>query len=250
MSSSYSYATSVPIRGPGTSSSAFNVEQAAAPAPLPTDGALQGCQVPLMSKKRLLVIGTIIVVAVIAIAVGVAVGGKSPTAKSDPTSTNVDYEARFTAIRTLLASHSDPTTFSSPSTPQSQALQWLVYQDKQTLSLNERRVIQRYAIMVLYYACSGVDWPALSTPFDKLTGTHECTFYGIECNDSEAVTKVDLHFQRLAGRLPEEIASLTDLVTLDLADNFLEGPIPSSIYTELTNLSTFDPDIGSGIPAV
>jgi hypothetical protein len=141
-----------------------------------------------------------------------------------------DYEERFTVFRNALITKSDPTTFFDPDSPQSLALQWLVYRD-QTISLdNLDRLTQRYVIMVLYYACGGENWLAYTTPLVEEVETNECDLEDFDCDEFGNVTSVTLYQRGMAGRLPFEIGLLSALTELDLYSNDLEGAIPDSIY--------------------
>jgi len=164
-------------------------------------------------------------------------GGKSVTR---------NYEDRLVNFRTALAIHSDPTKFSDPSTPQSRALNWLVFEDLTvdddvSEGSEQQRLLQRYAMMVLFYACSGEDWRGLLVPLDEQPDVHECDFLGVKCGNEtaekkETIVELDLPNQRMVGPVPDEIGLLTSLQFLNLADNFLEGTIPDVIYTKLTDL--------------
>lgn len=149
---------------------------------------------------------------------------------------DVNFRERFISIRAILSSSGDPTDFSTADTPQSKALNWLVYKDESLGDNDVHRLLQRYAVMVLYYACGGQDWLSLVTPYDELYKVNECRFPGIRCDDSGAIVEVRLSDERLTGQLPKEVGLLTNLVGLDLTNNFLEGSLPKTVFMKLTNL--------------
>ena len=75
----------------------------------------------------------------------------------------------------------------------------------------QRILIQRYSLIVLYYATNGANW------FDNegwLSDSDECDWYGVTCNDSGFVTGLQLDGNNLIGTIPSNIASLSQLGTL------------------------------------
>jgi len=131
---------------------------------------------------------------------------------------------RFIMFRSSLARVSEPSAFVNPSSPQSRALKWIVYEDK-TMQIpvsNEEtgaantsqigtndipwRLEQRYALMVFSFSTNGASWRGIA-PWENHVNVNECDpeFEGVECNEAGEVTKVDLDFRRVSGRLPEEI---------------------------------------------
>jgi hypothetical protein len=185
-------------------------------------------------KKITRLFATTIVLIVLGVVLAVALSGKgsgdgngNPVKRPSPDS---DYEERFTVFRNALITESDPTTFFDPDSPQSLALQWLVYQD-QTISLdNLDRLTQRYVTMVLYYACGGENWRGYTTPLVEEVETNECDLQGFDCDEFGNITNVKLAARGMVGRLPFEIGLLSALTELDLFNNDLEGAIPDSTY--------------------
>lgn len=154
-----------------------------------------------------------------------------------PSSNDLLGRKRFILFRTLLARVSEPAVFVSPNSPQSEALQWLVYQDEtlpippsDTLSTSkanmdnttndgdgapealkefQRRLTQRYALMVLAFSTSGENWRGI-VPWMDHKSIHEChqDFQAVEC-DQETGAVIDLYLldRQLTGRVPEEIGT-------------------------------------------
>ena len=122
-----------------------------------------------------------------------------------------------------------------PTTPASEALQWLAFEDKMLLSINDIPAVrQRFALVILYFATDGGNF------WDKnwlQSGVTECDFDGVICNDRGHVIGLDLPHQQLTGELPKEISWLISLEGLNLRHNRLRGSIPTEIFTELTNLN-------------
>ena len=98
-------------------------------------------------------------------------------------------------------------------------------------------LVQRYALMVLFFGTSGELWNDKS--WSDLVHVHECAFMGVDCDESQGqALTLDLQYRKLRGRLPDEVGLLTQLTSVNLMANNLEGSIPSFIYNELTNLCT------------
>jgi len=208
-----------------------------------------------------------VVSTLVLVGIGLAVAFTQPRGGSvvDDEEEKAVTRQRFTDLRILLADYSDPIAFSDPRSPQSKALTWLAYEDTtvkleavvgvgsaggddetsaaatagdEASSADHHHLLQRYAIMVLFYACSGEDWRGFVTPLARQPDVHECDFFGFKCDgDGDRITEVNLDLQRLVGQLPDEIGLLTSLKKLYMAQNFLEGEIPGTIY-DLTNLGT------------
>ena len=71
--------------------------------------------------------------------------------------------------------------------------------------------------------------------------TSFCQWSGVKCSSDNRVTNINLSGQKLAGTLPDNLNSLTQLSTLYLQNNALSGSVPS-----LANLSSLtDVNLGS-----
>jgi hypothetical protein len=150
-----------------------------------------------------------------------------------------EYRARYTKFRTTLLKNTSPTAFTSPTSPQSKALTWLVVRDGALVTdeVSDERLLQRYAIMTIYYACGGEEWKGFMTPLDEQFDKSECLFRGVSCDDQGRVVKIDWYGANVAGQLPDEIGLLKHLEELDLSSNLLQGSIPDAIL-KLTNIGT------------
>jgi hypothetical protein len=168
-----------------------------------------------------------------------------------PSAAHSDLDRRrFIAFRISLARVSEPSVFVNPTSPQSQALKWLVYQDKtinipdgfhrdsemntSQLSFSDDfhwKLVQRYALMVLYFSTSGAAWRGI-VPWEDLVNTDECHshFQGIGCDEvSGKVTTVALEYRKLGGRIPDEIG--TGSATLELLSGTLKWKcLPCSVF--------------------
>lgn len=146
----------------------------------------------------------------------------------------------------LESSSVDPSKLFESGTPQSRALNWLVYEDTALQSADDSTaIIQRYALMVFAFATSVELWRT-NQPWNELTSIHECLgeqFPGIDCDleptkNLTVVTSIDLDRLKLSGTIPNEIGLLSHLTQLRLPGNKLVGSIPETLYTELTKLGT------------
>jgi len=151
-----------------------------------------------------------------------------------------------------------------PASPQSAALQWLRRPINEGFS--DARMLQRYALAVLYFATGGDTGNWITTSL-WLTGSNECLWYttsessvlcssGADGSDN-LYLELNLSQNGLVGSLPPEIAMLTSLRTIRLSQNELTGAIPSSLadlkqlaYLDLsTNRMTQDPATSSSTPS-
>ena len=77
----------------------------------------------------------------------------------------------------------------------------------------------------IFYKTEGINWTNQS---GWLVGSDPCEWHGLSCTDDE-VSILSLPDNNLSGDIPEEIAQLNRLDSLDLSGNALTGPIPLSI---------------------
>ena len=148
--------------------------------------------------------------------------------------------------------------------PQFHAYAWVASDvssnEEATTYSNNDRMLQRYALGVLYFSTNGVNW---SMSDGWLTSEDECTWYGISgCQDAntDKIISIELKGNELVGSIPPELFEfIPTLVVLNLATNVLSGPIPkeigmlsninilelaendlTSIPSEMGNLNTID----------
>lgn len=139
--------------------------------------------------------------------------------------------SRGLKIVKLLLKHSSSTSLASASSPQHQAMCWLILEDPRKLSVpmfsSANKLLQRYALLVLFSATHGpTKWLQKTDWLSKKT---ECSWYGIGCNVYGYVTMVDLPFNELEGIIPREISLLKYLRVLELQANELQGVIPIAL---------------------
>ncbi|ETO25175.1 hypothetical protein RFI_11967, partial [Reticulomyxa filosa] len=78
------------------------------------------------------------------------------------------------------------------------------------------------ALLCFYNATHGLNW--------NISSNDGCSFEGVTCssqNGQSTVIKLNLTEKSLSGTIPGCVSNLTNLQKLILANNFLEGSIPS-----------------------
>ncbi len=174
-------------------------------------------------------------------------------------------------------------------TAHGKAFDFILNRDKRKLNGEDRHLIQRFVLTLIFYAMGGTDetdpksyhtstygrggWDSDTVHF--LTGLHECHwvkksledhFWGIlsieseidqrvgvtKCNEDMEVTELRLADLNLVGFLPEEIKWLSTLESLDMQNNHLAGPIPKSLgdLDDLRYLSLDGNNFSGSIPDV
>lgn len=145
----------------------------------------------------------------------------------------------------------------SPDSPQARAYHWLE-DDPMVDTYSESRLLQRYAMASFYHATKGDQW---TLSIDWLSyEIEECDWYH-KFNDQQTVTcdmkgnllALELTNNGLAGTLPPEIALLTSLELLDVANNYnIRGTIPTEIgiMVSLKELILDSNELSGSIPTM
>ena len=143
------------------------------------------------------------------------------------------------------------------------ALIWLDKEDDLIVcSDGSRAVVQRYVLAMFYFSMNGFEWSNCRASSSEVAGpcidgkpwldsSHECEWYGIECDTNSTVTKLTLKANNLVGVLPDELFFLSGLVGLSLDHNmFIGGEIPEAIgkLTQLTYVELDENFLGGSIP--
>jgi len=159
-----------------------------------------------------------------------------PSDSSDPSSgpsANPSL-ARNNDIKILLLTVSSEVALDNEDSPQGKAFLW-ASEDTIVLSLepgtddnDDARIIQRYVLVVFYYATGGDGWTNNEGWLGHLT---ECNWYGLQCNSLSNLVRLVLSSNQLSGEIPSEIGQLDGLglEVLDLSRNQLSGPVPSQL---------------------
>ena len=204
--------------------------------PLAGEDSSQNC-----TCKRNRLIKLAFVIGGIALACGLLVASYNKPSSEDtdevgPVSTREwESSARMAEMRVVFEEISSPAEFLNPLSPQSLALDWLVYKDTLLKSINDPNLFQRYLLLVMAFGNNGGGWRGID-PWDQFYDDHECdVFDGIDCNEDNEVVHLDMHHRRMTGSIPMELGILTSLTKLQFGNNDLVGTIPSSLY-QLTNL--------------
>lgn len=83
----------------------------------------------------------------------------------------------------------------------------------------------------------------------KATDFDYCTFYGITCSSTGDILKIELHYNRLYGVVPESLFTLSTMTTLDLSSNRISiddsGWETIATTNSLTSLRLSHTDINS-----
>ena len=163
------------------------------------------------------------------------------------------YKERYEVFRQIAGGVSTSEAQIQSDTPSSKALDWMVYKDTtiphellQQSNLDAASTLtqfnQRYAIMVLFYACGGEEWQGFVSHNIEQQGHIDTCLWDdddfVACNDVHEVVELQLDFRRLGGTLPAELRVLTSLETLDISYNFLDGTVPDNLFQGMSNLST------------
>ena len=94
----------------------------------------------------------------------------------------------------------------------------------------------RAVLVMLYNSTDGDNW---RNNENWLSDRPIGAWNGVETDAQGKVTHLDLRFNNLTGKIPIEVAKLTELRVLDLSINNISGPIPQGIG-HLTNLEKLD----------
>lgn len=147
------------------------------------------------------------------------------------------------------------------------AKEWLLYKDPLQLTAQDSNVVQRYLLAVVYFQLhEGGEWLSCNAPSDEepddtcihqylinthpleyqplpwfrwLSGTHECEWAGLYCDEAGEVRAIELMGQEIAGTLPVEFAHFDFLQDIGLSWNKIRGTIPSE-YGNMRHLLSFE----------
>lgn len=95
----------------------------------------------------------------------------------------------------------------------------------------------RAAVKSMYESTEGDKW-YITTNWDSDNLTY-CSFYGIFCTNSHALTVIVLATNNLGGTLPSDISVIKSLSALSVTNNELKGTVPSA-YQALNMMGGLD----------
>ena len=165
----------------------------------------------------------------------------------------------------------DPFLLQDSLSPQGRATDWILNGDDLVVCPTAPKIIQRWALAVMYYATNGDEWDTCSEDDNScanafLSPMNECEWFGITCvatPEGNCVERILFENNGLSGTIPTELGLLTNIIVLgmeqgtttgsipselgqlqgmifiDLDFNELTGSIPTEIY-QLTKLQTLD----------
>jgi Leucine-rich repeat (LRR) protein len=200
------------------------------------------------------VAGIVVLVVVVATVLGTVLPRVLDPATSPSTTTTSPQQGDLQELEMLLSSVSfdNGTALHTQSTPQNDALTWLA--DNANLgNYTDKQKIQRYILAVLFYSTNGKGWQNRD---GWLSDDDECLWYNLanssSCDVNGSVMELDLTDNRLVGKIPNELAMLSESTRhLDLASNSLSGALPSEVgfLTQLTYLGLFSNSLTGVIPS-
>jgi hypothetical protein len=202
------------------------------------------------SKFQSLILCLILVVGV---SVGVSVGGSgseptmsftlssrpslvpstSPSTSTAPSTSTVPSTAssfgfEVLLAQSLLANSQDASLVED--TPEARAIKWL-QDDPVAFNYTELGVLQRYALATLYYATDGENWIESAGWLDY--DVAECDWFTTErldlCIGDGRYRSLAVISNGLSGELPDALAILTDLQSINLGGNDLTGQLSSTL---------------------
>ncbi|KAL3937443.1 MAG: hypothetical protein SGBAC_007454 [Bacillariaceae sp.] len=146
------------------------------------------------------------------------------------------------------------TAVDDPSSAQARALAWLSSDDSMDAFFVSQKLIQRWALAVLYYSTNGEEW---KTQDKWLTNHDECEWYTADpytpvCNENGLLYSLHLRNNGLMGTLPDELVLLSNsLERFYLQVNRLTGSIPGELggMEILENLAIGRNQLSGTIPA-
>jgi hypothetical protein len=173
----------------------------------------------------------------------------STSPKPDRIHSDGYYKERWTIFRAGLVgvaslSSSTSAALLQPDTPQSRALDWMVYQDStvshswSSESNAKQQFLERYAVLALFYACGGEEWSITTKSGDNVdqeSHVETCQWDFVACDDNALIVELKLSNRRLIGQIPNEVQLLSSLQSLDLSTNFLRGSLSNDLWEGLSS---------------
>jgi hypothetical protein len=166
--------------------------------------------------------------------------------------------ARSESLLSVLSSVSSLDALQNVTAAEHQAYNWINNDDELIVCPHTKgKVLQRYVAAQLYFSMNGNAWLECgSTTSEKLgdcsgkqnwlSGSHECEWFGVSCGSmgrssvTGSIVSIKLKKNNLQGTIPTELFLLSDLTSIELADNkHIGGSIPASI-SNLNKLAFLD----------
>jgi Leucine-rich repeat (LRR) protein len=210
---------------------------------------------PRKSCKKRYVLGAAALLLLV-IVVSILASSVVTSKQQDTTGTNDHLQQ----ILAFLGDFSEPGLLENSESAQFKAASWMAVVDTKKVPTHDDRFLQRYALMVLYFATGGHKW-LVNLDFAN-TEVDECAWnrslrqanggsstFGVGCDNEKQVTSVFMNSMGLVGTLPPELTLLTKLQELSLDSNSLSGVVPNlDKVKELKLLSLNSNNYSSKLP--
>jgi hypothetical protein len=129
----------------------------------------------------------------------------APTSSPTLAKCGMTPEERSVRILSVLDSVANPISLRDPDSIQGKAADWIIGQDEYLLCPDDPKLVQRFALAVIYFATNGDDWLQCSADGTDLCGfedpfvgdsrflsaDNECSWAGIACDPDMCVTEVE-----------------------------------------------------------
>jgi len=149
----------------------------------------------------------------------------------------------------LSVSFDNGTALQMPLTPQNMALNWLA-NNTNLDTYSDAKKIQRFALATLFYSTNGTSWYVNDT---WMSNEDECGWYnnGASLCTIGSIDRLNLEINNLVGKIPNELALLSNLTWLYLGSNNLTGTIATEIalMTNLNDLYLYNNSLTGTIPS-
>jgi len=122
-------------------------------------------------------------------------------------------------------------------TPEGRGRDWMINSDGGISVDEEHRVQQRYILSVIHFATNGEFWTKRWLDPES----SECEWPGVECNNTNSIVeRIDISENNVTGTIPNEMAYLSNLVSLNVSYNNIMGTIPLSFFDFSKDLERLD----------
>jgi len=118
-----------------------------------------------------------------------------------------------------------------------------------SVAYDDHRVVNRFALAVCF-----LSWYDPKEPWNNMEGwmtnEHECTWFGVGCNEQDDVISISLQNNKLSGSIPKEMTLLNQLAKIDTPVNTITGTLPTELgrLKYLVTLDVHKNEIGGSIP--
>lgn len=138
-----------------------------------------------------------------------------------PTQSPVTADSRFGQLETLLTNSgiTPSEKFTDTESPQYKAAWWLASTDPSPLEILKdpfEKVLQRYVMVLLWYATGGENWTDQNNFLGNLGVCQWQIASGARCNQEGLIIELDLGRNNLEGTIPDELGYLQNLVDVQL----------------------------------